>query len=56
MQRHKRQYWQQVNQSTGDAIGGAGLVVGGDFNGSISGGAFTGGNATSGSNSVTYAK
>ena len=52
MQKHKRQYW-QVNQSTGDAFGGPGLAVGGDFSGNISGGTFTGGNATSGSNSVT---
>jgi hypothetical protein len=53
MKGHKRVF----KQTTGDAIGGAGLSVGGDLNGNIGGGflggnvSFTGGNATSGSNS-----
>ena len=55
MHRWKRQVL-DINQTSGNAVGGAGLVVGGDFNGSISGGTFTGGNATSGSNTVNLGK
>jgi hypothetical protein len=47
MKGHKRVF----KQTTGDAIGGAGAVFNGPFNGTIGAGAnLGGGNATSGSN------
>jgi hypothetical protein len=52
MKKAKGKSWGvNLNQRTGDAFGGPGLAVGGDFNGSINGTGhdFYGGNATSGS-------